>query len=183
MTYAEWEVQWRRLDQFRVGGDADRSEVSAEWFAQLKHWHVDAVDHGITQLIGSAKDTFLPGLGLLKDYIQARIDRYDRTGKCDVCGGSGWVDGVPFLSNGLVYANAVTRCTACGIPAPKVESSARREPLTDLQRHEYDAGRYGREQMPDGLQAKHPDQPGNPDLKAAFDQLKEKLFGVKGSAA
>lgn len=182
MNHDEWKAQWRRLDHFHVSGDANRADLSAEWYRQLRHWHVDAVEYGITQLIGTAKDTFLPGLGLLKDYIQSRIDRYDRTGKCGVCGGSGWVDGAPFISNGLVYANAVTRCTACGIPAPKVDAHARRQPLTDLQDHEYRAGRYGREQMPEGLQAKS-EQPGNPELKAAFASLREKLFGVKGEVA
>lgn len=187
MTAAEWERQWRRLDQFRVGGEADRSEVQAEWFSQLRHHHVDAVDHGVTQLIGSAKDTFLPGLGLLKELIQSRLDRYDRThGKCATCHGSGLIDAPAFMSNGLVYANVAMRCPDCGIPAPTVEAS-RRQPLTDLQRHEYQAGRFGHEQMPVGCEAKPWAQGAREAHKAAmmqaFERLRLKLFGNDSEAA
>jgi hypothetical protein len=188
MTPQEWNTQWRRLDQFRVGGDADRGQVEREWFAQLKHFHVDAVDHGITQLIGSAKDTFLPGLGLLKDFIQSRFDRYDRThGKCETCHGSGWVDAPIFRSHGLIYANAVTRCTACGIPAPKIEERGRREPVNDLQTREYLAGRFGHEQMPTGCEAK-PWREGareahTAEMMAEFQKLRLKLFGSGTEAA
>lgn len=178
MTTAEWDAQWARLAQFRVGGDADRDTVSAEWFAQLKHYHVDAIDHAITQLIGSAKDTFLPGLGLLKDFIQQRMGRYDKfNGKCDTCHGSGWVDAPLFRSNGIIYANAVSRCQSCGIPAPTVEDRGRRETVNSLQTAEYLAGRFGRSQMPEGCEAK-PRLPGDVGpMKAAMDRLRIKLFG------
>lgn len=188
MTFQEWQPQWARLAHFHVSGDVDRNALEAEWFAQLKHWHVDAVDAGITQLIGSAKDNFLPGLGLLKDYIRQRLDRYERTsGKCPRCNGSGWVEAPHFKSNGLVYANVVTRCGECGIPAPQVESHSRRERLTDLEQHEYQAGRYGREQMPVGMEGK----PWDPEkkaahkaqMKAAFEALRKKLFGTSKDAA
>jgi hypothetical protein len=187
MTREEWKSQWKRLDQFRVGGEADRAQVGAEWFAQLAHYHVDAVDHGITQLIGSAKDTFLPGLGLLKDFIQQRIGRYDKfNGKCESCHGSGWVDAPIFRSNGLIYSNAVQRCTSCGIPAPKVEDRGRREPVNDLQTAEYLAMRFGRDQMPVGCEAK-PSKPGQAaPLAEAMERLRIKLFGrdhAKGDAA
>ncbi len=183
MTVAEWGSQWTRLNQFNTRGDVDRDQLSGEWFAQLKHFHVDAVDHGITQLIGHAKDNFLPGLGLLKDFIQARLGRYDKTpGKCGSCGGSGWVDASPFKSNGLVYANTVARCQVCGIPAPQIEPS-RREPLTELQQHEYLAGRYGRSQMPPGLEARHPDKPGNPELRQMIAGFRAKFANSQDELA
>lgn len=182
MTAAEWDRQWRRLEQYRVSGDAEREQVSAEWFVQLRHWHIDAVEHGITQLIGSTKDTFLPGLGLLKDFIQSRIGKYDRShGKCATCNGSTWIDLPPFKSNGFVYASTVTRCPDCGVPAPKMDERSRREPLTDLQAHEYAAGRYGREQMPAGCEGKPWSEGAREAHKAAmlkaFDHLRRRLFG------
>lgn len=180
MTFAEWDAQWARLNPFHTRGDVDREQLSAEWFAQLKHFHVDAVDHGITQLIGGAKDNFLPGLGLLKDHIRARLARYDRVpGKCGACGGSGWVDAPPFKSNGLVYANVVSRCLVCGIPAPQIETHARREPLTELQAHEYHAGRFGRSQMPQGLDDRHPERAGNPELKHMIAAFRAKFANTE----
>lgn len=179
MTPHEWKAEWRRLDHFRAGGDGDRGALEAEWFAQLRHYHVDAVHDGITKLIGHAKDTFLPGLGLLKDFIQQRFDKYERTsGKCQTCHGSSWVDAPLFRSNGLIYANALQRCPDCGIPAPTGDVNQRRERVSELHTHEYLAGRFGREQMPEGLQAKHPDRPGNPEMKAAMARLHVTLFGV-----
>lgn len=178
MTFQDWQPQWTRLAHFHVSGEADRNQLEAEWFAQLKHHHIDAVDAGITQLIGSAKDNFLPGLGLLKDFIQARIGRYDRTpGKCADCGGSGWVDVEMFSSNKLIYANTVKRCLSCGIPEPKAETTSRRERVTDLQAHEYRAGRFGRDQMPEWAKAKHPDQPGNPELRKMIVEFKKRFVG------
>jgi hypothetical protein len=183
MTPQEWKAEWKRLDQFRVSAEAERSEIEAEWFSQLRHHHIDAVSHGITQLIGHAKDTFLPGLGLLKDFIQQRIDRYERTpGKCHRCHGATWIEAPATKSNGIIYER-LTRCPACGIPAPQMSERHREEPLTDLERHEYRAGRYGRDLMPPGLDAKHPDKPGNPEIKAAMEALRKKLFGVQTESA
>lgn len=188
MTSAEWEIQWKRLDQFRVGGDANRNQVSAEWFAQLKHFHVDAVDHGITQLIGSAQDTFLPGLGLLKDFIHAKLGRYDKTpGKCETCHGNTWIDVAPFKSNGMIYENTVMRCPDCGVPAPPYTEPGRRESLTSREHAEWRMGDAPRDYMPPGLEAK-PWAPGQreahkAEVMAAFEKLRIKLFGKGEDAA
>lgn len=182
MTPAEWGAQWRRLDQFRVSGE--RSEVSAEWFAQLKHYHVDAVDYGITQLIGQAKDTFLPGLGLLKDFIQARFDRYQRTdGKCATCHGSTWVDAPPFMENGMICANAVVRCPDCGIPAPAYTAPSSRRPLTAREYAEWRLNDHPKQYMPEGLQAKPRPASEATEIKQAMAKLRVKLFGNSEDAA
>lgn len=178
MTAAEWEGQWRRLDPFRVGGDADRGEVSAEWFAQLKHHHVDAVDYGITQLIGSAKDTFLPGLGLLKDFIQARFDRYQRTdGKCQTCHGSTWIESAPFKSNGMIYEGAVIRCPDCGVPEPNYTAPNNRQSLSSREHAEWRMNDHNRQYMPAGQHAKPRLDGEQTEIKAAMDRLRIKLFG------
>jgi hypothetical protein len=181
MTVHEWQAQWARLDQFRVSGERD--QVSAEWFAQLKHHHVDVVDYGITRLIGQAKDTFLPGLGLLKDFIQQKFDRYDRThGKCVSCGGSGWLEAPPFKSNGLIYSNVLSRCGACGIPEPKIDGQGRRESLTSVEAHEYHAGRYGRDQMPEALKVRPGSRSFNTELVAQLQAWFRRVTG-RGEAA
>lgn len=186
MTPQEWAPLWARLAHFHVSGDIDREKLEAEWFAQLKHWHVDAVDAGVTLLIGHARDNFLPGLGLLKDYIGQRMGRYERTpGKCATCHGSGWIDVDPWKSNGIVY-EGVVRCPNCGIPAPKLNDRKVTHPLTHLEAHEYQAGRYSRELMPPGCEAK----PWNPEskaqhktaMRAMFDALRIKLFGSQEEA-
>jgi len=187
MTFQEWQPQWARLAHFHVSGDTDRGQLEAEWFAQLKHWHVDAVDHGVTKLIGGARDNFLPGLGLLKDHIQTRIGRYARTpGKCSTCHGSGWVDARPIKSNGMIYTQTA-RCPDCGIPAPQVESHGRYERPTDIEIHEWQEGRYLRDTMPDGLKAKPWDDAKRATHKAqmmaAFEALRVKLFGHGEDAA
>lgn len=184
MTAGEWHDEWRRLDHFRISAEANRDELEAEWFAQLKHHHVDAVSHGISQLIGQAKDNFLPGLGLLKDFIQARLGRYDRTpGKCAECGGSGWIDAPPFKRNGLIYANVAGRCPACGIPEPTIDSHSRREVVSEVQQYEYQAGRDGRSQMPAGLEAKHPEKPGNPELRQMIAAFRAKFATDRSEVA
>lgn len=184
MTSAEWDTQWKRLDQFRVGGDADRADVSAEWFTQLRHFHVDAVEHGITQLIGTAHDTFLPALGLLKDFIRARIDRYERAaGKCATCHGSTWIDSAPFKSNGMIYENIVVRCPDCGIPAPQYTTSSNRQPLTSREYAEWRMGDAPKNYMPPGLEGKPRREGEVTEIKAAMERLRVKLFGSQDDAA
>lgn len=176
MTAAEWSQQWKRLDQFRVSAEADRKEVEAEWFAQLRHHHVEAVEHGITQLIGAAKDTFLPGLGLLKDFIQQRFDKYQRTdGKCQTCHGSTWIESAPFKSNGMIY-RADIRCPDCGVPQPNYSTPSNRQALTHREFAEFRLNDHDRQYMPIEQRAKHPNTV-NPEMKAAAERLRVTLFG------
>lgn len=189
MTQAEWKVQWHRLDQFSLRQDADRAKVSAEWFTQLQHHHVDAVDHGITRLIGSATDTFLPGLGLLKGFIRERIDKHERThGKCQTCHGATWVEAWPVVYEGRLY-EMHARCPDCGIPAPEMKKPHHNaRPATKLEYEEWKAGRYSRDTMPEWAKAKpwkseqarleHKAQ-----MREAFERLRIKLFGKDEDAA
>lgn len=188
MTAAEWKAQWKRLEHLRSSGDADRGELEAEWFSQLRHYHVEAVEYGITKLIGHTKDTFLPGLGLLKDFIQQKFDRYQRTdGKCPTCHGSSWVSAPAFKSNGIIYANVVQRCPDCGIPSPQVDDRGHRQRLTDLELHEYQAGRYGRNIQPEGLEAKplsaEAAEAHRASMRASLEQLRRKLFPAREEIA
>jgi hypothetical protein len=182
MTSGEWKVQWRRLDQFHVSAEANRGDVSAEWFKQLQHYHVDAVERGITELIGQTKDSFLPGLGALKELIQARLDKYSRAhGQCGTCDGATWIEAWPVIFDGRLY-EMLARCPDCGIPAPEMKKphpSSR--PATKLEYDEWKAGRYARDTMPEwakakpwkvGAQEKH-----KAEMREMFERLRVKLFG------
>ena len=148
MTATEWTGQWRRLAHFQIRADADRPALEIEWFAQLKHHHVDAVDVGITQLIGQAKDNFLPGLGLLKDLIQTRLGRYDTTpGRCATCHGALWIDAPPWKAYGRIYTG-FCRCPDCGVPAPAYTPNGRREALTASEHQAYLAGTFTEPPLP-----------------------------------
>lgn len=148
MTSSEWHGQWKRLNQFQVPQHANRDAMSAEWFAQLKHHHVDAVEHGITQLIGAAQDTFMPGLGVLKDFINARLSRYERThGECGKCNGATWVESWPWWSNGRVYVG-FDRCTDCGVPAPEYKAPEGRRMLTAAEYQQWKDGTLNTIQEP-----------------------------------
>lgn len=184
MTNAEFDRQFVRLSiHFHLPQD-ERDTIQADWFAAMKHFHVEAFDHAVTELVRTATERYWPALGRVMEIIKARIGRYDRTpGECLTCGGSGWVEASAFKSNGLIYSNALMRCQHCGIPAPAAETHSRRSVLTDIEAHEHAQGRYGRDQMPDGLKAKHPEKLGNPEFKAWAEQLRVKLFGVQEDAS
>jgi hypothetical protein len=172
MSPAEFAEQFERLTaHFHLPTDGTRDTLAVDWLKALQHYHVDAFEHAVTQLTQTSTDRFWPALGRVLEVIKTRISRYDKfNGKCEGCGGSGWVEAPPFESNGLIYGNTVQRCLKCGIPEPQIESHRRRS-ITSVQAHEYQAGRFGRDQMPAGLEAKHPEKPGNPELRhmiAAF---------------
>lgn len=180
MTGDEFDGQFSRLAaHFHLPSDETRETLAVDWLRSLQHYHVDALEHAVTELTRTSEDRYWPALGKVIGLIKARIGRYDRpAGKCGTCFGSTWVEAPAFQGNGLIYANVLSRCPDCGIPAPKVESHGRREPVSDLQLHEYHAGRFGRQQMPAGSEAKPSDQPVNPEMKATFEALRHRLFGV-----
>lgn len=188
MTSAEWKNQWKRLRQFRVNPDVTPDDVSAEWFQQLQHYHVDAVERGITELIGHQKDTFLPGVGALKELITNRINKYDHHhGGCETCHGSIWIEAWPVMFDGRLY-EMFARCPDCGVPAPEMKKphpSSR--PATKTEYEEWKAGRYARDTMPDFATAK-PWKPGQreahkAEMRELFDRLRVKLFGHLEDAA
>lgn len=135
MTPAEFSRQWKRLKAaFRLAADLDPKEAEREWFRALEHYHIDAVDIGVTKIIREAEDTFWPALGVL---VQAIRDRIASIGKvkapCATCYGSTWIDALPFWANGgLLYENVLQRCPDCGVPKPLVDESGR-TPLTAVE--------------------------------------------------
>lgn len=188
MVAAEWTKQWKRLDQFTLPSDANRAKVGLEWFTQLKHFHIDAIDRGITEVIGQSKDNFMPGLGVLKELIQSRIDKYERVrGKCNTCHGSTWIEAWPVMWDGKLY-EMFSRCPDCGVPAPEMKKPhPNARPATKIEYEEWKAGRYARDTMPEFAKAK-PWKPGAreahvAEMREMFDRLRVKLFGNDSEAA
>jgi hypothetical protein len=177
MTSVEFERQFTRLTgHFHLPADDSRDTISVDWFKAVEHYHVEALDHAVTELIRTAQDRFWPPLGKILSTIQSRLGRYDRTfGKCNTCNGSSWIEAPSYKANGQVYA-ALRRCPDCGIPAPELEQH-RTEPLSTVEQHEYQAGRYMRSQMPPGLEAKPKPEGEKTEMKIAMERLRIQLFG------
>lgn len=142
MTATEWKRQWTRLlSHFRLNPNADPAPIEREWFAHLKHHHVDAVEAGLSHLVGSATETHWPALGTLKQAIQAHLSKYEHTrAHCETCHGSGWVEAAPWRANGGHVYQGNERCPDCGIPAPEYKPLSTRTPLNAIELVAFDAG-------------------------------------------
>lgn len=180
MTSAEFDRQFARLAaHFHLPADESRETISADWMQALKHYHVEALEHAVTELTRTATDRFWPPLGKVLELIKARLGRYDRpAGTCATCNGSTWIEAQPWKSNGIIY-EGLQRCPDCAVPAPVLHERRMTQPLTSLESHEHQKGRYGRDLMPDGMKAKHPEAVANPEFKAWAEALKKRLFGVE----
>ena len=189
MTSAEFDRQFARLaSHFLLPMDESRDTIAADWMKALAHYHVDALDHAVTEMIRTAQDRYWPPLGKVLGLITSRLGRYDRThGKCETCHGSTWIEAWPVVWDGKLY-EMHARCPDCGVPAPEMKKphpGAR--PATKLEYEEWKSGRYARDTMPEFAKAK-PWKPGakeahTAEMREFFDQLRVKLFGAKGDAA
>lgn len=177
MNAAEFDDQFNRVTaHFHLPTDASRETVAMEWFRAVEHYHVDALDHAVTQIIRQATDRFWPPLGKLLEIIRGRIAGMDKTrDKCATCHGSTWIDAWPYQLNGLVYTG-VMRCPDCGVPAPvEMKANSYRKPLTKAEYHAWREGMFGRDAMPDGLKAKHPTRK-NPEMAALIEKFANKFL-------
>lgn len=166
MNAAEFDDQFNRLKAaFAAPFDVPMDTIGLELFRALQAYGLPEVERGVTHLIDTETDRRKwPTPGKVLEAIRiksAGITRND--GQCPTCGGGGWLETHPFLSNGMVYANTLIRCSCK--PAPNVEPSQGRRPLTATEYRAYSTGEMPRDYMPEGLKAKHPER-GNPELKA-----------------
>lgn len=131
MNSSEFDEQFNRLtDHFHLPGDSSRDTIAVDWFRAVQHYHVDALDRGVTELIRHAKDRFWPALGKLTDAIKSRMAGVDRTrGQCLTCHGTTWIEAQPWKSNGRIYTG-FQRCPDCGVPAPEYRGVGQRDELT-----------------------------------------------------
>lgn len=179
MNAADFDVQFNRITgHFHLPVDASKETIAVDWFKALQHYHLDALEHGVTVLIRTSQDRFWPALGKLLTLVQSRIDRYDRQpGKCGTCGGSTWIESWPMKTHdGRVY-EYLQRCPDCGVPAPEVKPKAF---LTLLSKHEYErfkSGQWAHPPLPEGLQAKPRPEGEVTEIKAGMERLRIKLFG------
>lgn len=181
MNVGDFDTQFNRLTQhFHLPTDASRESLGVDWYKAVEHYHIDAMERAVTELIRTAQDRFWPPLGKLLTAIQSRFDKYDRShGKCATCHGSTWIEAFPWKSNGMIYQGN-QRCPDCGIPAPQTHDRPQVRAVTRLELAEYQAGRSGRELMPPGLEGK-PRHEGDPfEMNAAMERLRIKLFGATG---
>jgi hypothetical protein len=183
MTSAEFDKQFNRLtEHFHLPADSSRDTIGTDWFKAVEHYHVDALERAVTDLIRTAQDRFWPPLGKLTSAIRNRIAGMDRQpGKCATCHGSSWIDVAPFKSNHMIYENVLMRCPDCGIPAPPYTEPSRREPLTSREHAEWRMGDAPKQYMPEAQQAKPWDEAERiahkTAMMAVFEKLRIKLFG------
>lgn len=179
MTAAEFDRQFSRLAaHFYLPQDETRETLAVDWLKALQHYHVDAFEHAVTELTRTSEDRFWPALGKVIGLIKARLGRYDKApGKCATCHGSTWIETQPWIAHGIIY-EGLQRCPDCGVPAPQGHERRVMQPLTSVQFHEYRAGRYGRELMPAGSEAKHPERVANPEFAKWAEDLRKRLFGA-----
>lgn len=146
MNAADFDTQFSRLTaHFHLPVDASRETVAIDWFKALEHYHVDALERGVTELIRTHPDRFWPPLSKLLGAIKTKLAGYDKTrDKCQTCNGTTWIDATPWKSNSRVY-EGFQRCPDCGVPAPEYKSVGHREELTAV---EYQAWRDGTFQEP-----------------------------------
>lgn len=176
MNPAEFDDQFNRLTaHFHLPPDESRETLALDWLKALEHHHIDAFEHAVTELTKTATDRYWPALGKINEIIAGRRSRYDRTpGKCATCHGSTWIEAQPWKSNGIIY-DGNQRCPDCGIPAPQSHDHKRVHGLTPSEFHDHHAGRSRQNLMPPGLEAKHPEKPGNPELRQMIAAFRAKF--------
>jgi hypothetical protein len=172
MNAADFDTQFQRLTtHFHLPADASRETVAVDWYHAVEHYHVDALERGITHLIRTQADRFWPPLSALLEAIRAKLAGLPQTERP-----AQWTDVEPFKSNGLIYGNVCVRPPESGIPAPVYEATKYRTELTYQEAAAYRQGERAN-QMPPGLEAKHPGRPVNQDLRKWAEQLRVTLFG------
>lgn len=141
MNSAEFDRQFSRLtDHFMLPLDGSRETIAVDWFSALEHYHIDAMERGVTELIRTRTDRFWPPLSTLLTAIKSRMAGMDHTrDKCPTCGGSTWIEAAPWKSNGRVYTG-FQRCPDCGVPAPPYKAPEGRQELTAAEYAMWKAG-------------------------------------------
>lgn len=186
MNAGDFDTQFDRIaEHFHLPVDAKRDVISMDWYQAVKHYHLDALEHGVTVLIRTSQDRFWPALGKLLTLVQSRIDRYDRQpGKCATCAGSTWIESWPMKTHdGRVY-EYLQRCPDCGVPAPEMKPKAFLIPLTKDEYERFKSGQWEHPPLPPGMEAKPRPEGEQTELKAAMERLRITLFGhAKGDAA
>jgi hypothetical protein len=76
-------------------------------------------------MVSNRTSSFWPTPGELSEHLRAVVaGRIATDEKCATCHGSGWIDAPPYRANGGRVYRGVTRCYACGVPAPNLQHLA-----------------------------------------------------------
>jgi hypothetical protein len=190
MTPAEFDVQFNRLTaHFHLPADASRETLVLDWLKAVEHFHVEALERAVTELIRTEQDRFWPALGKLLALIHSRMGRYDRThGRCQTCHGATWLEAWPVVWDGRLY-EMFARCPDCGVPAPEMKKphpGARA--ATKEEYANWRSGEFARDTMPEWAKAKPwKSEAARMEHTAAmrdtFERLRIKLFGSGEDAA
>lgn len=185
MTPAEFDDQFNRLTaHFHLPADGSRETIALDWLKALEHYHVDALERGVSHLIRTETDRYWPALGAVMQAVRDKMaGMAPAHGKCLTCHGSKWIEVAPFKSNGMIYENVCQRCPDCGTPAPTVGEQRGRHSLTATEYQAWRNDEHARDYMPEGLKAKPwRDEAARLAHKrtmlAAFAALRIKLFGA-----
>jgi hypothetical protein len=179
MNAADFDTQFNRLTgHFHLPADSNRDLIALDWLKAVEHYHVDALDHAVTDLIRTAQDRFWPSLGKVLTIIRGRIGSMEKTGACATCHGSSWIESAPFKANHMIYEGVCIRCPDCGIPAPQYSAPGHRHALTAAEYADWRRGDHERQYMPECLQAKPRPEGEVTEIKAAMERLRIKLFGT-----
>lgn len=149
MNAADFERQFSRLtDHFHLPSDRSRDTIAVDWFASVQHYHVDALERGVTEVIRTHGETFWPPLSKLLGAIKAKIAGHERTReKCLTCHGTTWIESAPWKANLRVYTGFI-RCPDCGVPTPDYKPVSHREELTASEYQAWRDGTFQEPQMP-----------------------------------
>ena len=173
MSAAEFDTQFNRLTaHFHLPTDASRETVAVDWYRAVQHYHVDALERGVTRLIVQAEDRFWPALGALLEAVRWHLAGVPKTHI-----EAAWVEAQPFKSNRMIYGNVCVRNPESGIPAPLYQESTHREGLTHQEMSAWRSGDRG-DYMPDGMKAKPRPEGEKTEIRAAMERLRVKLFGM-----
>ena len=116
--------------------DGKPGAVFAEWYDGLKGYTAEDVKDGISRMLTTRVERYWPTVGELRGCIASVTAGREKRAKCDTCHDTGWLEARPYTANaGYVY-EGVTRCYACGVPAPR-DVGQQQTPLTDREYAEW----------------------------------------------
>ena len=181
MNAFDFDAQFSRLTaHFHLPADGSRETIAGDWFKALEHYHVDALEHAVTDIIRGAQDRFWPPLGKVREIIKGRISGIEKFGgTCHTCDGSTWVDAWPMRNeSGLVYT-FMSRCPDCGVPVPQGGTSLQGlTRLTAIEKRVHDAGEWPITPMA-GLRPRP--SPDKTELRAWCAAMAVRLFGGRAA--
>lgn len=119
------QAQFERLlvAGFRLPFGVDPADALEAWCAAFERTDHAQLERGIGWLIRHEPDRDWPLVSSVWDAIRAATagESQPASTGCPTCHGSTWVDAPPYRANGGLVYRGVVRCSACGVPAPRLD--------------------------------------------------------------